>query len=183
MVSPRARPNPSITAPTTPPLLDGSTAMRIISHRVAPSARAASRLACGTCRKTSREMAATIGSIMIASTTEAAKTDLPKVSGRVGEERDEAEVAVQNTSNGSVADEEVHAPQAVDDAGHGGEQVDQIADPRADLLGANSVSDSAAPIATGTTITSASRLDSTVPNARAATPNLEAWHRGTTPAR
>ena len=43
-----------------------------------PSASAASRWVCGTCRKTSREMAAMIGRIMTASTRDAAKTDFPK---------------------------------------------------------------------------------------------------------
>ena len=49
------------------------------SHRVAPSASAASRLALGAWRNTSREMAAMIGKIMMARTTEAANTDRPKV--------------------------------------------------------------------------------------------------------
>ena len=39
MVSPMARPRPSITAPTMPPGSHGSTAPRIISHRVAPMPR------------------------------------------------------------------------------------------------------------------------------------------------
>ena len=36
IVSPMARPRPSMTAPVMPPRLQGSTAWRIISHRVAP---------------------------------------------------------------------------------------------------------------------------------------------------
>ena len=36
IVSPIARPRPSITAPTMPPRTRGNTATRIISHRVAP---------------------------------------------------------------------------------------------------------------------------------------------------
>ena len=65
-----------MTALVTPGRLGGRTAVRIISHRVAPSASAASRWAGSTCRKISRLIAAMIGRIMIASTTEAPKTDL-----------------------------------------------------------------------------------------------------------
>ena len=78
MVSPRARPKPSTVALMTPDLPKGSTAIRIISQRVAPSARAASRCVCGTCRNTSREMAAMIGRIITPSTSDAAKMDFPK---------------------------------------------------------------------------------------------------------
>src|SRR5690606_11221809 len=42
IVSPSARPSPSIVPPITPGAPKGRTAVRIISHRVAPSARAAS---------------------------------------------------------------------------------------------------------------------------------------------
>ena len=42
-----------------------------------PSASAASRRSRGTCRNTSRDTAATMGRTIRASTTEAAKTDLP----------------------------------------------------------------------------------------------------------
>ena len=44
----------------------GSTAIRIISQRVAPSASAASLCSAGTVAITSREIAETIGRIMIA---------------------------------------------------------------------------------------------------------------------
>ena len=47
--------------------------MRIISHRVAPSASAASLFSAGTVASTSREIAETIGRIMIASTRLAMK--------------------------------------------------------------------------------------------------------------
>ena len=66
MVSPMARPRPSMTAPTRPPWLQGKTAPRIISHRVAPSAEAASRLGVGTVSMTSRDSDVMIGMIMIA---------------------------------------------------------------------------------------------------------------------
>ena len=66
MVSPMARPRPSITAPTRPPLEWGSTAPRIISQRVAPRARAASRSPGGVVSMTSRESEVMIGMIMMA---------------------------------------------------------------------------------------------------------------------
>jgi len=43
MVSPSARPSPRITAPITPETPNGNTAIRTISHLVAPKANAASR--------------------------------------------------------------------------------------------------------------------------------------------
>ena len=66
IVSPMARPRPSITAPTMPPTECGSTAPVIISHRVAPSARAPSRSVCGVVSITSRDTDDTIGVIMTA---------------------------------------------------------------------------------------------------------------------
>ena len=51
--------------------------MRIISQRVAPSASAASRWEFGIARKTSRQMAETVGVIMIARTTPAASIPTP----------------------------------------------------------------------------------------------------------
>src|SRR5690606_17199020 len=68
MVSPSARPRPSMEAETTPGRPKGSTAVRIISHRVAPSASAASSCSTGVCRNTSRLSAVMIGSTMTAST-------------------------------------------------------------------------------------------------------------------
>ncbi len=71
MVSPMARPRPSIAALMTPGRPNGSTDILIISQRVAPSASAASSCAFGTWRNTSREIAAMIGRIMMASTSAA----------------------------------------------------------------------------------------------------------------
>ena len=67
IVSPSARPRPSIAPLTIPERPNGSTAMRIISQRVAPSASAASSCSRGVCRKTSRESAVMIGRIITAS--------------------------------------------------------------------------------------------------------------------
>ena len=73
-VSPSARPRPRIEADTTPLRPNGSTEVRIISQRVAPSASAASTWSRGTCRNTSREIEEMIGRIMIARMMPAVKT-------------------------------------------------------------------------------------------------------------
>ena len=73
IVSPIARPRPSIAAPVMPAREYGRTAMRIISQRVAPSASAASLCSTGTVAITSREIAETIGRIMIARISPAMK--------------------------------------------------------------------------------------------------------------
>ena len=69
IVSPSARPSPSIEPLITADLPNGSTAIRIISQRVAPSAIAPSSSRRGVCAKTSRATAETIGRIITASTT------------------------------------------------------------------------------------------------------------------
>src|SRR5690554_5447738 len=74
IVSPRARPRPSIAAEITPERPNGRTAVRIISQRVAPSASAASSCRRGVWRNTSRATAVMIGRIMTASTTAAVRT-------------------------------------------------------------------------------------------------------------
>ena len=74
MVSPRARPRPSMSADhTRPPIRQHRGANDF--PRVAPSASAASMWSRGVCAKTSREIAETMGKIMMASTTEATNTD------------------------------------------------------------------------------------------------------------
>ncbi len=73
IVSPNARPRPSRLAPKMPAVERLSTDMRSISQRVAPSASAASFSAAGATANTSRQIAVTIGSTMIASTMPAAK--------------------------------------------------------------------------------------------------------------
>ena len=55
----------------------GSTAIVIISQRVAPSASAASSLSRGVCRKISRQSAVMIGSTMTASTIDAVRIVRP----------------------------------------------------------------------------------------------------------
>ena len=71
IVSPRARPRPSMAADTMPDRPNGITTWRIISHFVAPSAIEASSCRPGVRRKTSRDSAVMIGRIMIASTSAA----------------------------------------------------------------------------------------------------------------
>src|ERR1051326_8074297 len=75
--SPLARPSPSITAPTSPPLLCGSTEARIISQRVAPSASAASFSDGGVVSMTSRDSDVMIGVIMIARMIPAVRNERP----------------------------------------------------------------------------------------------------------
>ena len=70
----------------------GSTAIRIISQRVAPSASAASSWRRGVCRKISRQMAVMIGRIMTASTMADGEDRAAGAGDRAGEERDPAEV-------------------------------------------------------------------------------------------
>ena len=69
IVSPSARPRPSIEPLITADLPNGSTDIRIISQRVAPSASAPSSSRRGVCAKTSRATAETIGRIITARTT------------------------------------------------------------------------------------------------------------------
>ena len=65
MVSPRARPRPSIVPPMMPPRPKGSTTVRIIPHVVAPSASAASFSPGGVWAKTWRMIAQAIGITII----------------------------------------------------------------------------------------------------------------------
>ena len=66
MVSPSARPRPSIVPPMMPPRPNGSTTARTIPQRVAPSARAASFSPGGVCENTSRITEHAIGRTIIA---------------------------------------------------------------------------------------------------------------------
>src|SRR5699024_943747 len=72
-VSPSARPRASIEPAIMPDLAYGKQVIRIFSHLVAPSARAASWWSDGVWRMVSRDMEVMIGRIMIASTTPAVK--------------------------------------------------------------------------------------------------------------
>ena len=69
IVSPSARPRPSIAPEITDERPNGSTVVLIISQRVAPSACAPSCSLRGVCEKTSRETAEMIGRIITARTS------------------------------------------------------------------------------------------------------------------
>ena len=75
IVSPRARPRPSMDAPMSPPRPNGSTTVRIICALVAPRARAPSRSPGGARLKTSRATDATMGTIMRPMTRPAMKNE------------------------------------------------------------------------------------------------------------
>ena len=68
IVSPSARPRPSIEPPMIPPLPNGSTTVLITPHFVPPSASAPSFSPGGACEKTSRITAVQIGTIISATT-------------------------------------------------------------------------------------------------------------------
>ncbi len=89
MASPRARPRPSMTAPTRPPLPKGRTTSRMTRARLAPSARAASRSGRGVREKISRQMEVTMGSTMMDTRTpamneEPVKTVVPGATLKMG---------------------------------------------------------------------------------------------------
>ena len=79
IVSPIARPSPSIDAPTMPFRENGRITLVIIPHRVPPRPSAASHWSRGTCDITSREIDATIGSTMIPTMSPASNSELPSV--------------------------------------------------------------------------------------------------------
>src|SRR5262249_35191281 len=77
IVSPSARPKPRTSAPNMPVDAVGSITLRIASQRVAPIPYAASLVRYGTCRSASRDTAATVGRIMMASTSAAGSSPGP----------------------------------------------------------------------------------------------------------
>src|SRR5690606_33576133 len=77
IVSPSARPSPSITPPTTPTRVYGSTMWRTTSQVVQPMPYADSFSIGGTVSKTSRMTEATKGTTISASTTPAVKMPMP----------------------------------------------------------------------------------------------------------
>ena len=155
IVSPSARPRPSIAAEMTPRRPNGSTAVRIISHRVAPRASAASLWVSGVWANTSRLIAVTIGRIMIAEDDageeDRARAD-PVSRRRAGSSRGCPEPVLHGASTGPRT---AQAPEAVDDRRDGGQQVDEVRRRRASRRGAYWVRNSATPTATGTAITMA----------------------------
>ena len=174
MVSPRARPRPSIEAEMTPGRPKGSTAVRMISQRVAPSASAASMCAVGVWAKTSRLRAVTIGRIMIARMTEPAKIEFRRstVSLRLNSGIQPSTFSMPVWIAVQVREHDVRAPEAVDDGGHRGEQVDRWRRTAAPAVrGAYWVMNSATPTETGTEITIAITDEITVTHSRSGMPN------------
>src|SRR5258707_15527304 len=77
MVSPSARPNPSMIPPTTPPFVYGSTTCQTTSQAVEPSAYADSFNTAGTISNTSRITEAMNGMTMMARIMPAVRTPIP----------------------------------------------------------------------------------------------------------
>lgn len=75
MVSPSARPRPSMTPPITPPRPNGSTTARITPQRVAPSASAPSFSPIGAWPNTSRLTEQQIGMTIVDTTTPEMNSD------------------------------------------------------------------------------------------------------------
>ena len=110
----------------TPGSPNGSTAVRIISHRVAPRASAPSLWVAGVWSKTSRLIAVMIGRIMIASTSRGQEDRAGRHGALRAEQRDPAQVGLRPVlQRGHVAGQQPGTPQAVDDRGDGGQQVDE----------------------------------------------------------
>ncbi len=111
-------------APTMPMRALRSTPIRIISHRVAPSASTASRCMCGTAVITSLVSDDTIGRIMIARMTPAAKRPMPK-SGlkrtRPAQRLDQCRIHVPTQQRY----QDKNPPQSVHDTGNRGQQLSQ----------------------------------------------------------
>ena len=124
--SPIARPSASIEPPMMPPRPNGMTTARIIRQRLPPRASAASFSPGGVCANTSRMTAVAVGVSISATSTPAMNGDAAKirVAGR-GEERHEAQVVGQPAGDAEqVRLQKEEAPDAVDQAGHGGQQVE-----------------------------------------------------------
>src|SRR6058998_1540494 len=77
IVSPTARPRPRMVAPKIPARAYRRTATRVVSQRVAPRLKAASRWLSGTARRASRETAEMVGMIMTARMTPAVNLSVP----------------------------------------------------------------------------------------------------------
>ena len=129
IVSPSARPRPSIEPLITEDLPNGRTVIRIISQRVAPSACAPSCSLRGVCEKTSRATAETIGRIITASTSPATSIVRPVIEAgpsKIGMKPSFASSHFITGDGGRAEDED--APEAVDDARDRGQQVDHVAE-------------------------------------------------------
>ena len=111
--------------PKMPVAAVGTMIARIASQRVAPSPKAASRIFGGTATSASREMAEIVGSTMIASTSDAGS--IPGPLSAVPKNRNPAQMVVQPVRRRAHhRDDDKDAPQAVDHAGDGRQQFDDL---------------------------------------------------------
>ena len=106
-----------------------------------------------------------IGRTMIASTMAAVRIVRPVADGGPAKNGQEAEVLLEPVvERHQLAAEEADAPEAVDDARDGGQQVDEVADRAGEPARARSArSNSATPIASGVAMSSARVAASRVP--------------------
>ena len=111
IVSPSARPSPSIEPLITADLPNGRTDIRIISQRVAPRARAPSSSRRGVCEKTSRETAETTGRIITASTTPAVSMVRPVTEAGPAKNGMKLRCATSQSSTGTIAGPSTKMPQ------------------------------------------------------------------------
>ena len=174
IVSSRARPSPSMMAPIMPPRPKGSTTVRIICQRLAPSARAASRSPAGARENTSRQMDATIGTIMMPTTRPAMKIDA--LSGGL--------VTLKNGMNDAWRDSQVLSPTTLPWSskkahrpkmmlGMAAARSIRAMNDRREPIGAYSLRKRAVQMATGAPTIMATKATSTVPTSEASTPKSE----------
>ena len=122
-------------ADTIPDLPKGSTARRIISHLVAPSASAASSCRRGVCMKISRDMEVIIGQNHNGEHHSHGGDGARRVGGRALEQWNEAQVVgnpVPERVDGRHQNQA--APQTVDNGRDGSQQIDHIAQRGGELL-------------------------------------------------
>ena len=112
IVSPKARPRPSIDPLITADLPKGRTTIRIISQRVAPSARAPSSSLRGVCAKTSRAIAEMIGRIITASTSPAVSMVLPVTDAGPSKRGIQPSLATSQSRIGTIAGPSTKIPQS-----------------------------------------------------------------------
>ena len=124
--SPIARPSASIEPPMMPPRPNGMTTVRIIRQRLPPSASAASFSPGGVCANTSRMTAVAVGVSISATSTPTMNGDAARfVSSGVAKNGTMPRLSASHSATPEqVRLQEEEAPDAVDQAGHGGQQVE-----------------------------------------------------------
>ncbi len=110
IVSPSARPRPSIEPLITAERPNGSTAIRIISHRVAPRASAPSWSLLGVCENTSRATAETIGMTITASTIPATSIARPVVDAGPAKNGMKLSLSASHSITGTIAGPRTNIP-------------------------------------------------------------------------